>query len=441
VEDAGDNQELRLDFVRTVSGALKEADPEGLWLPNSWSFDLAADDPGNPWEANWTIGNIREYLDTISVPFAVFDVWSEEAEKYVQTDYFFGHRWGFGVLHSFGAGSYLHGDVPGLIDRVHHLLNDTEAEKCEFYTTHSEIIDNNDFYYELSAQLGWNPAAVTVERHVRNFCRKRYGEAGQALEAVWWLLVDTVYGPESGTVKIIMDPAYWFRLDLELIPGWPEDEERTAYLRRRRPAFIERLREALEIFIQQTPLLEASQMARRDLVDITRQWIAERASQCIFGMRDAFLERDSIAFEKAAEPVLGLLDDQTRLLASFPEYRLDRKIEKSRDMYGGDAAASRIKHMHVWCTPDVGSHSVPLRDYYRMDLDGLVADYYRPRVAKYMEVLREKLASGETTLTEEELDAMYGPIEEGFITAPVRSFPDHEDPVDVVRALTSISSV
>ena len=48
-------------------------------------------------------------------------------------------------------------------------------------------------------------------------------------------------------------------------------------------------------------------------------------------------------------------------------------------------AAQRIKHFHVWCTDRVGSHSVPLRDYYRMDLDGLVADYYRPRVAAYID--------------------------------------------------------
>jgi hypothetical protein len=435
VDGAASNQELRLDFVRTVSGALKEADPKGLWLPCSWSFDLSADDPGNPWEANWTIDNIREYLDTISVPFSVFDLWAEEAEKYVQTDHYFGHRWGFGVLHSFGAGSFLHGDVHGLVNRVHKLINDPEASNCEYYHTHSEIIDNNDFYYELSAQLSWNPAEVTIERHVPDFCRKRYGQAGEALEEAWWLLVDTVYGPESGTVKILMDPAYWFRLDLELIPGWPEDEERCSYLRDRRPAFIAKLRDALEIFLKQTELLGASEMARRDLVDITRQWIAERVSQYIYAMRDAFVERDTVAFEHAAAPVLGLLDDQVRLLASFPSYRLDRKIEKSRERYGGDSAASVIKHLHVWCTTDVGSHSVPLRDYYRMDLDGLVADYYKPRVAKYIDVLRQKLASGETTLTDEELEAMYSPIEEGFITAPVRSFPDDENPVDVVRTV------
>ena len=440
VEEAGSNQELRLDFVRTVSGAIAEADPEGIWLPCSWSFDLAADDPGNPWEANWTIDNIREYLDTISVPFFVFDLWAEEAEKYVQTDHFFGHPWAFGVLHSFGAGSFLHGDAPGLVDRVHRLLEEPGPGGCEMYHTHSEIIDNNDFYYELSALLAWNPANVTIERYVPDFCRKRYGDAGEALEPAWRLLVDTVYGPESGTVKIIMDPAYWFRPDLELIPGWPEDEERTDYLRGRRPAFVVKLREALEIFLQQTDLLATSSMARRDLVDIARQWIAERASQCIIAIRDAFVGRDTAAFEKASEPVLGLLDDQTRLLASWPAYRLDRKIEKSRERYGGDEAAKAIKHLHVWCTEFVGKHSVPLRDYYRMDLDGLVADYYKPRVAKYIEVLREKLASGETTLTDEELDAMYEPIEEGFIVAPVRSFPDDEDPVDIVRELLDADS-
>ena len=33
--------------------------------------------------------------------------------------------------------------------------------------------------------------------------------------------------------------------------------------------------------------------------------------------------------------------------------------------------------------------SPDLRDYYRMDLDVLVRDYYRPRVAVYLDALRQ----------------------------------------------------
>ncbi len=440
LDGASSNQEARLDFVRTASRALEQADPEGLWLPGSWSFDLAADDPGNPWQANWTIEDIREYLDTITVPFVVYDMWAEEAEKYKQTDYFFGHPWAFAVLHCFGGESHAHGDAPGLVNRVHDLLEQVEPGTCEMYCTLPEISEYNGFYFELSARLGWNPTDVTIERRVQDYCRKRYGAAGEALEPAWWRLVDTIHGPESGTVKIIMDPLYWFRPDLRLLHGWPEDDERAIGLWTSRPAFIRKLREALEMFLGQADLLQTSEMARRDVVDVARHWIAERCGQALIGARDAFLERDAAGLAEAGAVALGLLDDQAHLLASWPPYRLDRKIEKSRERYGGDDAAEAIKHLHVWCTEAVGRHSVPLRDYYRMDLDELVSDYYKPRVAKYVEVLARKLASGETTLTDDELDAMYEPIEEAFIVAPLRSMPEGEDPVAIVRAFIAADS-
>ena len=429
-----DVQESRRIFARAVSDALKEADPDGVWAPSGWSFDLSADDPGNPWQANWTPEQVVDYLNTIDVPFTVWDLWSEEAEKYIKTDYYGGHRWGFGVLHAFGAGSFLHGDVQGLVDRVHALVNEPKAKNCDLFCSASEIIDFNSFYYELAAKLSWNPVDVTLERFVPDYCRKRYGEGGEALEEAWWLLVDTVYGPESGTVKIIMDPLYWFRPDLELQPGWPEDAPRTNALRDGRPAFIEKLRRAVELFAAQDDLLQKSDLARRDLVDIARQWVAERCSLAIIAMRDAFISGNAAALETATAEALSLLDDQTRLLATWPAYRLDLKIERERKKWGDDADRA-IKHTHVWVSYNENEHSVPLRDYYRQDLDGLVADYYKVRVAAFGDLLRTKLSHGKSGISDEEFDALYTPIEERFIAEPAKCHATGEDPVDVVRAL------
>ena len=153
---------------------------------------------------------------------------------------------------------------------------------------------------------------------------------------------------------------------------------------------------------------------------------------------DAMVEDERAIQERFQEKLALALREFRRW---GPEWeRLARKIEKSRERYGGDDAAEAIKHLHVWCTEAVGRHSVPLRDYYRMDLDELVSDYYKPRVAKYVEVLARKLASGETTLTDDELDAMYEPIEEAFIVAPLRSMPEGEDPVAIVRAFIAADS-
>jgi len=434
LEGAANIQEVRLDFARAMSEALKEADPEAVWVPSSWSFDLGwwLDDAQNP--NRWTPEDVRQYLDAMTVPHVVWDLWSEERAKYLETDYFFGHPWGFGVLHSFGAGSYLHGDAPGLIRRVHELLNEPKADTCNLFLVQSEIIHFNSFYYELCAKLAWNPSGITVGGYIEEYCRKRYGDVGKGLEPAFQLLVETVYGSESGSVGTIMDPLYWFRLDLYLLLGWTKPDEKTAALRARRPAIIPKLRRAAELFLSQPELLRTNDMARRDLVDIARHWIAERFNIAILRARDAFLAGDAETFEESARLCMALLDDQARLLASWPPYRLDRKVKEHKHLYGDDAARW-VKHTHLWCFAEEGKESVPLRDYYRMDLDVLLADCYKPRVAAYFDLLRRKLAQGEKSVRDDEFDAVYRPIEESFIAAPVRPLPGGEDPVAVVREL------
>jgi alpha-N-acetylglucosaminidase len=432
LEGAKNVQEVRIQFVKTVCETLAEADPDGTWVPSSWTFDLSADDPGNPWQANWTVAEVHEYLDAATYPLIVWDTWSEEAAKYERTENFYGHPWAFSVLHCFGGETYLLGNVKELVRRAHALGENPAEVGCVGFNVVPENSDFNSFYFELAARLQWNPRSVELDSFVHTYCSRRYGE-GYVAETVpaWKLLIETVYGEESGTVKTIMDPLYWFRPDLRLLAGWPEDDEHVIPMWKRRSAFIPKLRRACELLLEAGNLVGESNMARHDLVDIARQWIAERFNQALISARDAFLNGNADEL-KGIEPIcLRLLDDQARLLASWPAYRLNRQVAQVVDQYPNDTAKA-VKRLHVWCNPIEGQESVPLRDYYRMDLDELVADYYKPRVAAYLQLLQEKCSAGQKTITDEEFEQVYAPIERAFIDAPLRPLPDDENPIDVV---------
>ena len=429
--EGGDRHQAWLAYAKAMSEAFLEADPDAVWLVNTWPMDMDASLPGQ----GWTIEQIHEYLDAVAVPMIVDDLWAEEAEKYKRTNYFGGKPWGFGVLHSFGGHTYMHGDVRDLVKRMHEIDRTPAGRNCVWFSEMSEIIDFNGFYLELAALLAWNPSRVTVENYVQRYCRLRYGDdGGQVFESVFLLLIDTVYGPNSGSVKFLLDPLYWFRLTRDLYIGSPEYREETLALRKARVAYIPKLRRALDTLVGQWEALEGNDMAARDLVDIARQWIAERFAGQLRRALDAFLEGDSVAFEKSAAASLGLLDQQIRLLASWPPYRLQAKVERGKAIYGDDACRA-VKHAHVWVYTEEGMESPDLRDYYRMDLDVLVRDYYHPRVAAYLDVLRQKLSAGDTTLTAEELDGPYSEIEESFLAAPLPPQPEPESVIAVVGDL------
>jgi alpha-N-acetylglucosaminidase len=428
LDGADDVQHTRLDFARAMSEAILEADPEGTWMPCSWSWDMFHDPP-----EGWTPQQISEYLDAIDMPLVVWDLWSEEAAKYEKTEYFFGRPWGFGVLHSFGGNTYLHGDVPGLIDRVHRLVEDPRGRECNLFLSAPEIIDYNEFYIELASKLSWDPAKITLEGYIVDYCTHRYGqELGGILEPAWWDLVETVYGPDSGGIVILMDPLYWLRPNLELLHGSPKVTPIAGRLWPGREAYIPRLQSAIKTFLENSDQVRENQMATRDLLDITRQWIAERFNLQIRRTRDAFLVGDEIEFENGARECLQLLDDQTRLLSSWPPYRLDKKIERARDIHGNDADRA-VKHFQVWVSYGDGpeTEAESLRDYYRMDLDGLVSDLYRPRMEAFIAHLRDKLAEGEKTLDNDELDSIYTRIERRFISSYHKTYPI-EDAISVI---------
>ncbi len=429
---AEDAQEARIQFARAVSEAISEADPEGIWAPSSWSFDTFHDPP-----EGWTPAQIRDYLEAISVPMVVWDLWSEEAAKYEITDFFFGKPWGFGVLHCFGGNNYLHGDVEGLISRVQSLLKNPRSEACNLFLSCPEIIDFNGFYLELAAKLSWDPGKVSLPDYVRQFCQHRYGRYGGELEPAWWELVRTVYGPKGGSIVVLMDPLYWLRPNLSLVHGSPKVRDRALALWEERDAFIPPLRRALEGFLGHEDLVRENQMARRDMVDVARQWVAERFNRQFRAARDAFLGGFSEHFEDSAGRCLNILDEQVRLLSSWPPYRLERKIELARPILG-ERAEQAVKHFHLWVTYQLGPEheSEPLLDYYRMDLDGLVRDYYRPRVQYFLEHLRRQMSTGSIEVDEAELESGYMVIARDFVSSPggppLRS---GEDPVEVVREL------
>jgi len=436
LEGATDAQEARVQFARAMSGAIREADPEGIWMVSSWSFDFHSSDPA----VRWTPEDVRGYLDAITVPLVVWDGWAEEAAKYRMTDYFYGRPWGYGVLHSFGGDSYLHGDVRGLIKEVRTVLAEPRADRlCVFFST-PEIIDYNSFYLELCAKLGWQPEAVSAENYLSDYCRHRYGpEMGKALEPAWRDLLDTVYGPNSGSIILLMGPLYWLRPNATLLHGSQQMRERATKLWPERPIYIPQLRHAIEIFLAQPQFLRSSSLARRDLVDIARQWNAERFNQELRRAREAFLRKDAPGFEEAARSCLMILDQQVGLLSSFPPYRLDRKVQRASKMHGDDATRL-VKHVHLWVMAAEGQESEPLLDYYRMDLDGLVAGYYRPRVAKYLDILRSKMSRSETSLSDEELDPIYLRMAREFTAVPLQPLPKGGSPVAVVRKILASTS-
>ena len=132
-----------------------------------------------------------------------------------------------------------------------------------------------------------------------------------------------------------------------------------------------------------------------DLVDITRQAIADQARIQYQLVVAAYKSASPPLFNEASERFMQLLSMQDELLATRKEFRLGRWLEMARscgttneekDLYEWNARVQITTWGNRYCA-DTGG----LRDYAHKEWQGLLSDFYAPRWKAFFNHLRQDL--------------------------------------------------
>jgi alpha-N-acetylglucosaminidase len=383
-----EKSQLKRDAAVAMAKVIKETDPEGIWIASGWAF---LD------ENYWPKDAVKTFLDAIPDDmFLVNDIWAEVEPIYKRLDYFYGKKWGFSVFHSFGGNTTLHGDVSDLIRRVQDVVSDPKAAKCVNFYINPEIIRHNYLYFDLAAKLAWDPAGISLDRFLREYAVRRYGnESAPNMTAVLKDLVASVYGTNDLT-----SPFYQVRPKNDLkIPS-------------RRAGFIPLLEDALRKGLLEKERQKDNKLYTNDMIDIAKQYIGELFNDHIVKLNGAFASGDKENFYREKEMVNLCLDYLEKILSSNPGYCLQTELDAAMKMPGVDPGiAEKVRDTKTL----LGSYDT-LCDYARKDLYELVRFYYKKRVAYYVSVLEEKLKAGITTVDyAKELDPAYRKIAEEFV--------------------------
>jgi alpha-N-acetylglucosaminidase len=398
-----EKQRIKVDFATTTSEALLAADPKATWVGSGWAF------------MEWTKQDVAAFLSPIpSDRYIVNDIWAEANPLYRKFGYFSGKQWGFGVLHSMGGWTTLHGDLGDLIARVQAVSNDPAAKNCVNSYLNPEIIHHNDVYFDLAARLAWNPSNVNVDRYLDDYCARRYArDACPGMRKAWSELLQSVYGHYDYT-----RPLYWDR------PLFGKAPKSIAKLRR---FYIPHLECALKLALAEAHDLEGNPFYLRDIVDITRQYAAEIYNVHMVELNAAFRAKDRDAFDRHARMLARCLDSTEKILSSHEafylasEIKMARRLPLCRDSYFYSAAKDNGEIVRQRYTALGGVKTTTLLDYAAKDMYELVKLYYRKRSDVYVQHLRRKLAAGQDVSTEE-LEAAYRKIVAEFVATPFEDY-------------------
>ncbi len=409
---------------KEILAAMKRANPRAAWVVQAWG-----ENPRTEMIAGLPEGDMLVLdLSSECVP-----QWGVPGSRR-RPEGFGHHLWCFCMLLNYGGNTGLHGKLPYLFEAYGKAAESAAGRRMRGIGLTMEGIGNNSVMYELMTDLPWmgEEAPEPVE-WLAGYLKARYGEADPLVEEAWSLLADGIYNcPGKSTQQGTRESVFCARPAAEVsdVSAWAKSEPYYD------PAAIVR---AAELMLAASERFEGNVAFEYDLVDITRQAVAERGRAVLEQARQAIARMDTAAFAAAGERFLGLIEAQDSLVGSIPSMRLGHHIAEAerraagayeRDLYRWNL----LKLVTTWGNREASERG-RLHDYAHREWQGLLGEYYLPRwrhwFANAGERLRHAAVAG-GAFEEPEID--WYDFEEPFAATKLRFEPrPSTKPVEAAR--------
>lgn len=364
-----------------IMGAMKAVNPNAVWVVQAWG--------ACPYPA--MIKNLKNgdmlVLDLYSENRPQ---WGDPESTWYRKEGFNGHDWAFCMLLNFGGNVGMFGKLQHVVDEYY------KARQSKFVSTMKGVgltmegIENNPVMYELVSELPWRDAKFSWKEWLHDYVEARYGNIDNAkVHDAWLLLARSVYGAGAKIVEqgchesvLCARPA----LDVYQVSSWSEMEE--FY----NPDDVIR---AAQLMVEASREVKANANFRYDLVDVTRQAIAEQARYVYDEIVAAYKAKDSKMFDYTTKRFLDILLQQDRLLSSMPDFMVGRWLRSARNMGLNDLERNHYEwnarvQITTWGNRSAAEYG-GLREYAHKEWNGVLADFYYPRWKAYFEALAATL--------------------------------------------------
>lgn len=346
---------------RTIAAAMKRCRPDAVWVVQGWQ-----ENPRSEMIAAIPAGDM-----------VVLDLQAENQPMWcARNDGFGRHDWLYCMLLNFGGNVGLYGKMQAMADGFARARSESASLAGVGLTM--EGIENNPVMYELLCDLPWMSGEIDIDVWLAGYVKSRYGGTAdpRALEA-WRLLARSVYGCPADTVQQgAAESLFCARPsdDACQVSAWADTKPYYD------PVDVER---AARLLLSAADTLGTNVNFVYDLVDVTRQAVADKGRAVLRRLGEAAEAGDREAYAGNARRFLRLIDVQDSLLATLPDFRLGRWLEQARacgdtpdekDYYERNARTL----ITTWGNRDAADGG-RLHDYAHREWQGLLCDFYRPR--------------------------------------------------------------
>lgn len=293
------------------------------------------------------------------------------------------HNWIWCALPNFGGRIGLYGKLNHYANDALFARNHAMGKNISGIGMAPEGIETNPINYDILYDAAWVDQSIDVSDWLIEYAHYRYGKDLPSIRKAWRILGETVYNSptqEDGPQESILcaRPSR----EIKHVSAWG-----TALLYYK----PERLVEALQLMLQARGELNHSDTYQYDIVDITRQMLADYGKHLHEKMIAAYDVKDRNAFRLYSDRLLKLILDQDRLLTTRKEFLVGRWIHEARaqgsDM-GEKNLFERNAKIQITTWADVDSD---LHEYSHREWAGILKDLYYERWREYINYLQSKL--------------------------------------------------
>ena len=356
----------------------------------------------------WSENPRPEMLDALpSGDVLVLDLFSECRPQYgaknsiwYREDGYKNHNWCFCLLENFGANIGLHGRIDQLLNNYYTALSSYNKNMCGIGLT-MEGIETNPVMYELMCELPWRNEKIDKDKWIKEYVDARYNLRQPELNKVcnnlspiniiydaWKILVNGIYNcPEGNNQQGPHESIFCSRPSLESFQASSWSKMTNYY----------DPNSTMKAALMMTSIANnfvGNNNFEYDLVDICRQAIADRGRIVYNQIIADFKSFDYTSFKRHRDEFLNLIMKQDTLLATRPEFRVSRWINRARslgksndekELYEWNARVQITTWGNRYCA-DTGG----LRDYAHKEWNGLLKDFYYPRWKHYLDILNDE---------------------------------------------------
>lgn len=314
----------------------------------------------------------------------VVNLAGEITATWKQTDEFYGTPWLWGSVNHFGGKTDMGGQLPVLINDPHRALAQSKG-LLKGIGILPEGIHSNPVVYDLGLKTAWGHL-VSLDSLLRDYVCYRYGQWNDHAYRAWQKLSKSVYGEfkikGEGTFESILCARPG--IDVKNVSTWgPTQMQYNPQL----------LIDALIELRQAETDLGQSETYRYDIIDLSRQVVANHARTVYEQSMSAFKAKEKKTFEQAKTEFLQLLQLQDKLLSTDKHFLLGHWLEQAKH-YPVDSKDVPLTEKNarllitIWGPYDP---KTKVHDYANKEWSGLLNDFYLPRWQRFYQDLSQQM--------------------------------------------------